>query len=193
MIDLSCCAAARYHHCHREHERAWRSAGMRTRFSFATGSGAVGVLRHCTRLAMTRVTAVAAALAIGVPSAAAQSPSWQVKPIRMTVSSGAGGGLDFVARQIATPLSEALGQTVVVDNRAGASGSIAAPRGTPSGVIERLHTEIVRILQKPEVVSRLSQDATEVVASSPAEFGAYLRAERDQWAQVAKVANIRSE
>jgi tripartite-type tricarboxylate transporter receptor subunit TctC len=65
------------------------------------------------------------ATAVAVPHAAAQAP-WPNKPIRMTVSSGAGGGLDFVARLIATPLTEALGQSVVVDNRAGASGSIAA-------------------------------------------------------------------
>ncbi|HZN25802.1 MAG TPA: tripartite tricarboxylate transporter substrate-binding protein, partial [Burkholderiales bacterium] len=57
---------------------------------------------------------------------AAQTAGWPAKPIRIIVSSGAGGGLDFVARQIATPLSEALGHSVVVDNRAGASGSIAA-------------------------------------------------------------------
>jgi tripartite-type tricarboxylate transporter receptor subunit TctC len=42
------------------------------------------------------------------------------------VASGAGGGLDFVARLIAVPMGEGLKQTVVVDNRAGASGSIAA-------------------------------------------------------------------
>ena len=44
----------------------------------------------------------------------------------MTVSSGAGGGLDFVSRLAATAMTESLGQGVVVDNRAGASGSIAA-------------------------------------------------------------------
>ncbi len=65
----------------------------------------------------------AVALVSAAPHAAAQYPT---KPVRLIVSSGAGGGLDFVARQVATPLSEALGQTVVVDNRAGASGSIAA-------------------------------------------------------------------
>ena len=66
---------------------------------------------------------LAAALVIAAPHAAAQYP---VKPVRLIVASGAGGGLDFVARQVAIPLSETLGQTVVVDNRAGASGSIAA-------------------------------------------------------------------
>ena len=61
------------------------------------------------------------------PHATAQSTtSYPTKPIRLTVSSGAGGGLDFVSRLAAVPMSEALGQIVVVDNRAGASGSIAA-------------------------------------------------------------------
>jgi tripartite-type tricarboxylate transporter receptor subunit TctC len=51
---------------------------------------------------------------------------YPTKPVRMIVASGAGGGLDFVARVVAPPLTETLGQSVVVDNRAGASGSIAA-------------------------------------------------------------------
>lgn len=71
------------------------------------------------------IAGVAFALAIAAHHAAAQ-PAYPTKPVRMTVASGAGGGLDFVARQVAVPLSEYLGQTVVVDNRAGASGSIAA-------------------------------------------------------------------
>ena len=72
-------------------------------------------------------TVIAAALAVAAasPLAVAQT-SWPNKPIRMTVSSGAGGGLDFVSRLVAAPLTETLGQSVVVDNRAGASGSIAA-------------------------------------------------------------------
>jgi tripartite-type tricarboxylate transporter receptor subunit TctC len=59
-------------------------------------------------------------------TAQAQTAAYPVKPIRMTVSSGAGGGLDLVSRLIAAPMSEAMGYSVVVDNRAGASGSIAA-------------------------------------------------------------------
>jgi tripartite-type tricarboxylate transporter receptor subunit TctC len=76
------------------------------------------------RCSAVRFAAVlSAVLVFTAPDAAAQYPT---KPVRLIVSSGAGGGLDFVARQVATPLSETLGQTVVVDNRAGASGSIAA-------------------------------------------------------------------
>ncbi len=74
-----------------------------------------------------QVMALTLAFALAAPHAAAQSTAhYPTKPIRMTVSSGAGGGLDFVSRLAAMPMSEALGQSVVVDNRAGASGSIAA-------------------------------------------------------------------
>lgn len=311
--------------------------------------------------------ALAACVALAAANAAAQA--YPTKPIRMTVASGAGGGLDFVARLVATPITDALGQSVVVDNRAGASGSIAAdlaahsapdgytvmmlsaslvvygvvnktpydlfrdfdpisqvaaspyiltvhpsvpaktvlelveyakanpaklnfastgnaslahlagelfalktgtklvhipykgvgaaltdmlsgqiqlsflsggsvysqvrsqklralaiastarakmapdlptmieagvpgyvvtqwhgllaPRGTPPAIINRLHGEIVKAVQRPDVASRLALDGTEGVASSPREFAAFLKSERDQWARVAKSADVR--
>ena len=55
---------------------------------------------------------------------AAQAP-FPSKPIRLIVPT-AGGTVDLIARVIAPPLSEALGQPVVVDTKAGASGNIAA-------------------------------------------------------------------
>lgn len=71
--------------------------------------------------------ALAASVALAAPPGLAQPVAgYPNKPIRLIVASGAGGGLDFVARTVAVPLGEALGQSVVVDNRAGASGSIAA-------------------------------------------------------------------
>ena len=319
------------------------------------------------------IAGVAVALAIAALHAAAQpaAGAYPAKPVRMTVASGAGGGLDFVARQVAVPLSEFLGQTVVVDNRAGASGSIAAevtaqaapdgytlmflsaslvvygivnktpydlyrdfvpisqaaaapylltvypglpvatvkeliayakanpsrlnyastgnaslahlagelfaistgtrlvhipykgvgagltdmlsgrvqmsflsagsvyaqvrtqklkaiaiasatrakmapdlptmiesgvpgflvtqwhgviaPRGSPKPVIERVHREILKAVQRPDVAARLALDGTEGIGSSPEEFGKFLRSEREQWATVAKQANIRAD
>src|SRR5687767_8302490 len=51
--------------------------------------------------------------------------TFPVKPIRL-VTGEPGGGVDFTARVIAQALSSSLGQQVVVDNRGGASGAIAA-------------------------------------------------------------------
>ncbi len=303
--------------------------------------------------------------------ALAQSATYPTKPIRMTVSSGAGGGLDFVSRLAAAAMSESMGQSVVVDNRAGASGSIAAeitalappdgytlmmlsaslvvygvvnktrydmyrdfdavsqlaaspyiltvhpslpiktvkdwiayakanptkisyastgnaslghlasellanatgtrlthvpykgvgaaltellsgqiqmallsggsvygqvrtqklralavastarvkaapdlptlteagvpgyvvtqwhgllaPHGVPRPVLERLHREAVKAMQRPDVASRLALDGTEGVASTPEQFAAFLKAEHAQWAKAAKVANIKND
>jgi tripartite-type tricarboxylate transporter receptor subunit TctC len=52
--------------------------------------------------------------------------AWPVKPLRMVVAYAAGGPVDLVARPIAQRLAEALGQSVVIDNRAGANGNIGA-------------------------------------------------------------------
>ena len=68
-----------------------------------------------------------------------------------------------------------------------------SPRGTPRAVIQRLHAEIVKAVQRPEVAARLALDGTEGIASAPEKFGAFLRSERDQWGTVVKVANIRGE
>ena len=66
---------------------------------------------------------VLATLALAAPVVAQEYPS---KAIRMVVPFPAGGGSDIVARVLAQRLTSTLGQTMVADNRAGASGNIAA-------------------------------------------------------------------
>ena len=58
--------------------------------------------------------------------AIATAQTYPTKPIRLIVTFAPGGGADAVGRAIAQPLSEVLGQTVVVENRAGANGVVGA-------------------------------------------------------------------
>jgi tripartite-type tricarboxylate transporter receptor subunit TctC len=67
---------------------------------------------------------------------------------------------------------------------------VLAPARTPGEIITRLHAGVVRALQNPEVRKRLNNDGAEAVGSSPAEFGAYIRAETEKWAKVIKAAGI---
>ena len=66
-----------------------------------------------------------AALAFALPLAAgAQTAGWPTKPIRLVAPFPPGGTVDLVARAVAPGLSQAFGQQVIVENRAGGSGSI---------------------------------------------------------------------
>src|SRR5438874_1925438 len=66
------------------------------------------------------------ALAVDLPAANGQITGYPDKPVKIFVGFAAGGGTDVAARILAQKLSEKLGQSVVVENRPGASGMIAA-------------------------------------------------------------------
>jgi tripartite-type tricarboxylate transporter receptor subunit TctC len=69
---------------------------------------------------------VAALFAQGLAAGAAQAQAFPSKPVRLVVPFPAGGGLDTTARTFGLKLNEYWGQTVVVENRPGASGMIGA-------------------------------------------------------------------
>jgi tripartite-type tricarboxylate transporter receptor subunit TctC len=85
---------------------------------------------------MKRVVMLALFAGLSAPPAAAQAQTFPAKPIRIVVPFSAGGPADITTRTIAPRLSELLGQTIIVDNRAGANGIIGAEhviRSAPDG------------------------------------------------------------
>ena len=84
----------------------------------------------------TRRLLAATALATTLAPIAAHAQAWPSKPVRWVVAYPAGGGSDFLARQLAPQLGKQLGQTIVIDNRPGAAGMIGtdnAAKSPPDG------------------------------------------------------------
>jgi tripartite-type tricarboxylate transporter receptor subunit TctC len=63
---------------------------------------------------------------------------------------------------------------------------ISAPAGTPKDIIAKLHTEIVKIVNMPDIKERFLALGTESVGSTPEEFAAYLKSEIAKWGKVVK-------
>jgi tripartite-type tricarboxylate transporter receptor subunit TctC len=69
--------------------------------------------------------------------------------------------------------------------------ALLAPKGTPAAVIERLNREARAALATPEVKGYFEQAGIEAIGSTPAEFDAFFRDERDRWARVVKETGAR--
>jgi len=75
-------------------------------------------------------------LATSCSTVFAQGAAWPTRPVRVVVPFAAGGSTDIVARILAAKLSESFGQQFIIDNRAGAGGSVGSDitqRANPDG------------------------------------------------------------
>ncbi len=102
------------------------------------------------------ITLAVAALAL---AAAAHADTFPSKPLRLIVTYPPGGGADLMARLIAPNMSETLGQPVVVENKAGASGQIAASdvaRSAPDGYTLMLDASSFAV--NPSLYAKLPYD-----------------------------------
>lgn len=103
--------------------------------------------------------ALAACLTPALPAAMAQT--FPAKPITLVVPHSAGGTSDILARTVAAEAAKTLGQTIVIDNKGGANGTIAAKQvasSAPDGYTLLLATASTHGIN-PSLYSRISYDA----------------------------------
>ncbi len=128
---------------------------------------------------ITFATVIATGFAIAAPTLAQAQQEFPTKPIRFMVGFVAGGSADTTARVIAQKLADAWGRPVIVDNRTGASGTIAvdltakaAPDGYTIGVISATHT--INSVVNPKLPYDLTQDLAAISQVSSHFFVVYV-------------------
>ena len=70
---------------------------------------------------------------------------------------------------------------------------IFAPAATPKGIIDKLSTEIAKILAMPDIKEKLASQGVEPFISTPEQFAALVKAEIAKYAKIIKAANIKFE
>ena len=105
-------------------------------------------------------TRIAAAIVMAVLPALAAAQAWPTKPVKIVVPFAAGGATDVVARLLAQKLTEAWGQTVLVENRAGAGGNIGADAvaKSPADGYTLLMTSGSIVTANPHIYKSLTYD-----------------------------------
>jgi len=95
-------------------------------------------------------------------------------------------------RAAATPELPTVGETLPgfdVTNWVG----LFAPAGTPPEVLRRLNAEVVRVMSAPDMQARLAGEGARFVATTPQQFGAYVKAEIAKWAPVVRASGARAD
>ena len=107
-----------------------------------------------------------------------------------------GGKLKLLAvssakRMSAIPDIPTIAESGVPDFESGSWQGVVVPAGTPREVVARLNSEILRIVNAPEMRDRLGKQGADVRTNTPEEFGTFIRSETAKWAKVVKDANIK--
>ena len=68
-----------------------------------------------------------------------------------------------------------------------------APAGTPPGIVRRLNTEVMRIMQLPEITRRMEVEGERHTPNTPEQFGQFVRDEAAKWSKVVKEAGLKAE
>jgi tripartite-type tricarboxylate transporter receptor subunit TctC len=70
---------------------------------------------------------------------------------------------------------------------------LMAPKGTPQAIVDRVNRDVLEVLKTNEVKAYMDTAGIEIVGSTPAEFGSFFRAERDQWARIVREIGAKAD
>ena len=96
-------------------------------------------------------------------------------------------------RFVSTPDIPTVAESGYKDFEASSWIGFLAPGGTPQNIIERYHTEIVKILKTPEIHNKLVDMQFEVIASSPNQFRDWIQSEIPKWGKVIKATGAKAD
>jgi tripartite-type tricarboxylate transporter receptor subunit TctC len=96
-------------------------------------------------------------------------------------------------RSRATPDIPTMAEAALPGFENSAWHGLLAPAGTPSVVIEKLHTEVVRVLRMPETIERMAAQGVDVIGGSPAELAAFIKRDLVKYDKLVKSAGLRIE
>lgn len=102
-------------------------------------------------------------------------------------------GVGSATRSPMLPEVPTIEEAGVPGYRAAGWTGIAAPRHTPVTIVNRLSSEIARILKTPAVRDNIMSLGAEPVGSTPAEYGSFIREELAKWTRIIKALGIREE
>ncbi|MFN7750770.1 MAG: Bug family tripartite tricarboxylate transporter substrate binding protein [Pseudomonadota bacterium] len=123
---------------------------------------------------------------VGMPGLASMVPNIREGKLRALATTG-------VTRSPLLPEVPTLSEAGVKGYEAYVWNGLQVPRGTPAAIVERLNAEMGIALRAPAVRSFMDRAAIEVITTKPAEFGAFLRAERDKWTRIVRETGAKVE
>lgn len=96
-------------------------------------------------------------------------------------------------RSVALPDVPNFAESGLPNYEASAWNGIAVPAGTPRPIVDRLSSEIAKVVKLASVLDRLVNDGPIPVGSSPDEFQAFIKAEHNKWGKVIREAKLKTE
>ncbi len=99
----------------------------------------------------------------------------------------------FTALTILLGRAQAQQTPVSSNQRPSPAASSQAPAATPKDIVSKIYIDTSKVLKETDLRKKIGDLGADVVGNSPEEFGAAMRAESAQWAEVIKAANIKIE